>query len=123
MINRSKVVSLSFDPKKLQHREAALCAAGFEVKSVHSPGQARFEIEMGSCGIFVTGREISDIINRDLIDLFRRYCGANAFVVFVASDDVLPTASSEPWGDVLIPASRDPEGIVEALRKHSNLRV
>jgi hypothetical protein len=46
-------------------------AAGFEVKSVLSASQARYEIEMGRCGIFITSDLVSDIINQDLIMLSR----------------------------------------------------
>jgi hypothetical protein len=116
MAKESKILSLSYDPEKLQQREAALRSHGFEVKSVYSPGQARFEIEMGTCGIFVTCAQIPDIVNRDLMDLFRRYCGANGVIIFVAADNSRSNSPYEPHGDVRIPQSQDPEGIVEALR-------
>jgi hypothetical protein len=117
---KSRILSLCFDPKILQRREAALRAHGFEVKSVHSPGQARFEIEMGTCGIFVTSRLIPDIVNRDLMDLFRRYCATDGLIIFVAADTP-STSPYEPQADIRIPESRDPEGIIEALRDRSQL--
>jgi hypothetical protein len=119
MRTESKILSLSFDPEKLQRRESALRADGFEVKSVYSPGQARFEIEMGTCGIFVTCALIPDIVNRDLMDLFRRYCSASGLIIFVANDDSASSSPYEPQADVRVPQSQDPEGIVEALRNRT----
>ena len=111
-----KILSLSFDHQKLQERESAFLEHGFEVKSVYSPGQARFEIEMGACGVFVTCRQVPDIVNRDLIDLFRRYCGDHGVIILVAEDDS-SKSPYEPEADLRIPESRDPQGIVEALQE------
>ncbi|HEY6763674.1 MAG TPA: hypothetical protein VI386_02795 [Candidatus Sulfotelmatobacter sp.] len=113
----STVLSLSFDAETLRRRESALRKEGFEVISVHSPAQARFEIEMGRCGIFVTCRLVPDIINRDLMSLFRRYC-STGWIVFVTGDDESSTTTYEPPADVRVPESQDPEGIVQALVAH-----
>lgn len=114
-----KILSLSYDPEELQRRESTLRAHGFEVKSVYSPGQARFEIEMGTCGILITCALIPDIVNRDLMDLFRRSCGAQGLIIFVASDNSASNSPYEPEADIRIPQSQDPEGIVEALLNKS----
>lgn len=65
------ILSLSFSAE-LKRREDALQMHGFQVKSVLSPGQARFEIEMGQCGVFVTCDSVPDIVNQDLMKLFRK---------------------------------------------------
>ena len=116
MENDPRILSLSFDSKVLERREAVLRANGFDVKSVYSPAQARFEIEMGTCGIFVTCRLVPDIVNQDLINLFRRYCPADGFAILIVSDEASSTAPYEPQADVRVLESRDPEGIVQALR-------
>jgi hypothetical protein len=111
-----KILSLSFDAEKLQRRESAMRAHGFEVKSVYGPGQARFEIEMGTCGIFVTCRQVPDIVNRDLIDLFRRYCPRDGLVVLITADAVSSKTPYEPKADILLSESQDPDGITPAIQ-------
>ena len=111
-----RILSLSFDSKVLERREAVLRANGFDVKSVYSPAQARFEIERRTFGIFVTSQLVPNIVNQDLINLFRQYCPEDGFVILVASDEASSTAPYEPHADVRVPESRDPEGIVQALR-------
>jgi hypothetical protein len=117
MVRQPKILSLSFDAEKLQRREAALRAQGFEVKSVYGPGQARFEIEMGSCGVFVTCRQVPDIVNRDLINLFRRYCPRESLVILVTPDSVSSKTAYQPEADVLISEARDPDGIAPAIQE------
>jgi hypothetical protein len=117
---KGTVLSLSFDSGKLQRREDALRSIGFDVISVHSPAQARFEIEMGRCGIFVTCRLVPDIVNRDLMGLFRRHCPRGGRIVLVTGHEPSLTPAYEPQPDVCVPESDDPEGIVEVLRAHSH---
>jgi hypothetical protein len=119
--NKKRILSLSFDPEKLKRRESALRAQGFEVKSVPTPGQARFEIEVGTCGILLTCRLVPDIVNRDLMDLFRRYRGPEGLIVLVVADAPSPTSPYEPRPDVRVPESRDPDGIVEVIRNRSQV--
>ena len=114
-----KILLLSFDFERLHRREVALRSNGWEVKSVYSPGQARFEIEMGTCGIFVTCRQVPDIVNQDLMNLFRRFCGKHGLIILVAPDEVSSRSAYEPQADIRVPESLDPEGIVQALREHS----
>jgi hypothetical protein len=114
----SRILSLSFDPEKLQRRESALRAQGFEVKSVYSPGQARSEMEKGACGIFLTCRLVPDIVNRDLMNLFRQACSPNGLIILVSADDASPASPYEPQADVRIPELGDPDGIVQAVLEH-----
>ena len=108
------VLSLTFDSEKSKRREAALRGDGFEVVSVHSPTQARYEIEMGRCGIFVTCRTVPDIVNRHLMELFRINC-PGALIVFVSGDEQYSNGAYEPQADVRVPESQDPTGVVRAL--------
>jgi len=52
IMDNNTVLSLSSDQAILTSREIALRSGGLKVVSVMSPIQARFEIEMGMCGIF-----------------------------------------------------------------------
>jgi hypothetical protein len=117
------VLSLSFDSEKLKAREAAIRGCGFQVTSVYSPAQARYEIEMGRCGIFVTCHAVPDIINQDLMNLFRRYC-PDGLIVFITRNEPSFKSAYEPPADITIPESQDPQGIAEiltALRQKSSL--
>lgn len=108
------VLSLSFDSKKSKRREAALRSSGFEVISAHSPTQARYEIETGRCGIFVTCRTVPDIVNRHLMELFKQYC-PTGWIIFVTGSEASRTGAYEPEADVRVPESEDPDGVVQAL--------
>jgi hypothetical protein len=117
------VLSLSFDSEKLERREAAFRSVGFDVISVHSPAQARSEIEMGRCGIFVTCRLVPDIVNRDLMDLFRRHGPRGGRIVFVTGEEPSLTAAYEPQPDVRVPESDDPEGVVRYIGSVTSSRI
>jgi hypothetical protein len=52
-VDKEKVLSYSGDRDALIQRERVLRRSGFDVVSVESESQARFEIEMGSCGILL----------------------------------------------------------------------
>ena len=110
------VLSLSFNVEELRRRESTLRAHGFDVKSVHSPGQARFEIEMGQCGVFITSDLVPDIVNQDLMELFRKSCPKNGMIILVEANKDFRQPSYELKADVTVPKSMDPEGIVDALR-------
>jgi hypothetical protein len=112
----AKILSLSFSAETLRVRELALRAHNFEVKSVLSPGQARYEIEMGQCGIFLTCAAVPDIVNQDLMNLFKRYCGKDGLIILVEGDEVSSKTAYPPPADIRIPKSLDPEGIVQALQ-------
>jgi len=87
------VLSLNSDGQMLRRQESALRESGFEVISVSSPLQARFEIEMGRCGIFLTTYITPHAINCDLVNLFRSSC-PNGLVIFLRThpEDDLPDA-------------------------------
>jgi DNA-binding NarL/FixJ family response regulator len=116
------VLSLSFNIEELRQRESALQAHGFNVKSVHSPGQARFEIEMGQCGVFITSDLVPDIVNQDLMELFRKSCPKNGLIILVEANPDLRKPSYELNADITVPKSMDPEGIVDALRTRAESR-
>lgn len=114
------VLSLSFDINKLGQREAALRAGSFDVVSVTSGAQARFEIEMGRCGIFLTGDQVPAAENRELLSLFRQNCPRGS-VIFVSTNDTASIGVDHMQADVWIRGADDPQGIVEYLRSRSSV--
>lgn len=114
----STVLSLGFDVPKLKLREAAICAGGFGVLSVTSGAQARFEIEMGRCGIFLTCDRVPAAENRELISLFRRNC-SSGWVIFVTTDDDASLRADHMDADVWVREADEPESIVDSLRSYS----
>jgi hypothetical protein len=52
-MDKKTILSLSPDQDALASREVTLRNGGMKVISVMSPIQARFEIEMGRCGVFL----------------------------------------------------------------------
>ena len=117
------VLSLSFDGEKLKSRQAVILASGFNLVSVYSPAQARYEIEMGSCGVFITCYRVPDILNRDLMNLFKRYC-PDGLIIFIVRDEPSLKSAYEPQADITIPESQEPQGIAQALdtlRQNSKL--
>ncbi len=115
MLSLSKVLSLSPDTAKLALRESAIRKLGLEVKSVDNPGQARFEIERGIFQVFVSSRLVSDIVNQDLMRLFRQRGEAGVLIIFVDSEIVAGRAPFLSEVDFVLTAADDPQGIVEAL--------
>ena len=111
----STVLSLDFDVPKLKLREAAIRAGGFDVLSVSSGAQARFEIEMGRCGILLTCDYLPAAENRELISLFRQNC-SGGWVILVTSDDNTSLDKDHVDADVWVREADEPEGIVESLR-------
>ena len=109
--NKNTVLSFSRDQDSLARREEALRNGGFEVISVKTESQARFEIEMGRCGVLVVCYTAGVGAIQDLTKLFRRRCPAGSIVfVMKRTDDnalqevdyVLPIwrgrkRSSESW--------------------------
>jgi hypothetical protein len=110
--NEKMVLSFSRDPDSLVRREAALRSGGFEVISVKTESHARFEIEMGRCGVLVICYRVTAATVQDLTRLFRRSCPTGSIVfVMNRTDDGAP-------GDVdyKVPDSEGPEAIVQSLR-------
>ena len=110
MASPNTVLVLNPDRQILQRDEDALRQNGFEVISVNTPLEARFEIEMGRCGTFLTCYLTPVSIYRSLADLFKRFC-PDGLVIFVAeSSDV-----GAPNADINLTAQGD-ASIVEKLR-------
>src|SRR3954465_12545216 len=101
-MDKNTVLSLSPDQRALVSREVALRSGGMKVISVMSPIQARFEIEMGRCGVFLICYRLSPIAANELTTLFRRHCpqGQIVFVTEVPDDDGVP-----PEANITVPES------------------
>jgi DNA-binding response OmpR family regulator len=112
----ARVLSLSYSAEKLELREQALREHSFEVKSVLSPGQARYEIEHGRYDIFLTCAAVPDIVNQDLMNLFRRSCGEDGLMILIEGDGVTSKTLYPLPADVRIPKALDPHGIIQALQ-------
>jgi hypothetical protein len=110
MAYENTVLSLNPDGRTLLSQESALREGGFEVISVSTPLQARFEIEMGRCGVFLTSHITPLPICRDLINLFRVSC-PDGTVVFLTS----PSFEHAPKADIVSSAQDDPQAIVKRL--------
>jgi hypothetical protein len=115
-VKADKILSLSFDPEKLKLREAALRACGFEVISVYSHSQARHEIQMGTCGILVTCDVVPDVVNWDVMNLFKSYC-PHGLIISVLRYEYSLRSRDEVQPDIRVPESQDPEGVLEALER------
>jgi predicted nucleotidyltransferase len=114
-MDMNTVLSLSSDPAALASRESALRNGGMNVISVMSPMQARFEIEMGRCGIFLVCYRVSQSALDELTKLFRKRCpkGRIIFVSQRPGDDRVPADA-----DIALPESAGPQKILEAMSKH-----
>jgi hypothetical protein len=111
------VLSLSFDQENLHRRADLLKYSGFDVISVYSPTQARFEIEMGQCGIFISCALVPDVVNADLFGLFKRFC-PDGVVVHVTSSRSQMHPTAQPHADFEVDEASGPEGIMEALLRY-----
>jgi DNA-binding response OmpR family regulator len=118
----ARILSLSFSAEKLELRERALRAQSFEVKSVLSPGQARYEIEMGHYRILLTCAAVPDIVNQDLMNLFRRSCGEDGLIILIEGDGVTSKTAYPLPADIRIPKPLDPDGIIQALQERLRSR-
>jgi hypothetical protein len=111
MAHENTVLSLNPDRQKLLAYEAALREGGFQIISVSAPVEARFEIEMGRCGVFLANYLAPIAIYRDLASLFRRSC-PGGLVVYLAqrSDENIPEA------DLLLSDEDEPRSMVKRIR-------
>jgi hypothetical protein len=91
-------------------------ASGFEIISAATPLQARFEIEMGRCGTFLTSYITPFAIYRGLASIFRRSC-PNGLVIFLTElpDDKVPGA------DILLSGEERPEAVIQAIRSKQEM--
>jgi len=110
MAYEKTVLSLNSDGHSLAKQEAALRRGGFTVISVSSAIQARFEIEMGRCGIFLTSYITPLAIYSDLASLFRRSCADGLIVFITKRGDTIPDA------DLLLLNEEAPEAVVQRIR-------
>jgi len=109
------VLSLNPDRRALLGYESALRQNGFEIISVDSPLGARFEIEMGRCGVFMPSYVTPLAIYRDLASLFRRYCPIGRVIFLVQRPhDRIPDAN------VLLLEGDEPNLLVRRLRDASS---
>ena len=113
-MDKNTILSLSPNQDSLEMREATLRGGGFEVVSVLSPIQARFEIEMGRCGVFVICYRVSKDQAEELTRLFRKNCPGGR-VIFVTQ----PGQKQEvPRGtDLAVPESKSGELVLEAVKE------
>ena len=105
----STVLSFSSDHPKLRRRASILKEHGFEVRSVSSPVQAQFEIEMGQCGIFITCPVVSELVTADLVRIFRKYCPGGVVVLIGAPRRTTIEA------EIALDESDDPEIVAQAI--------
>ena len=106
MAYEDAVLSLNPDTKTLFSLEAALRGVGFKVISVSTPIQARFEIEMGRCGVFLSSYVMSSVICRDLVNLFRSSCPGGLVVYSMKDED-----EGMPQADIVLSGADDPQAI------------
>jgi hypothetical protein len=114
-MDKNAVLSLSSDKSVLASRELALRNGGMKVTSVLSATQARFEIEMGRCGILLICYRLQNSDADELTKLFRRYCPQGQ-IVFVAQ---LPDDRVPPETDISLPENSGPGKIVQALKERA----
>jgi DNA-binding NtrC family response regulator len=93
---------------------------GLEVVIVESPAQARYEIGMGRCGVFVTCPLVADIITADLIDQFKRNCPVG---LVVCVTDSRTSRALLAQADLEIPDTDDPETVARSLAARTNSNV
>lgn len=112
-MDKKTVLSLSPNQDALAVREATLRRAGFEVLSVLSPIQARFEIEMGRCGVLVICYRVQKDETEGLTRLFRKNCpkGRVIFVIQPGQKQEVPRGM-----DRAVPESRCGEMVLEAVK-------
>src|ERR1700689_902554 len=118
MAYENTVLSLNPDGEMLAAPESSLRESGFEVISVDTPLDARFEIAMGRCGVFLASSITSFAICRDLTGLFRQSCpdGLVAFVTQSGDYDVIEA-------DILLSQQDDPGLIVEKIRSEQTKKA
>ena len=115
-MNTDTVPSYGVDGIALTQRELALRRNGFQVISVESESGARFEIEMGRCGVLLMCFRIYPDRTRELAALFKKSC-PNGIITLVV--DEIPDSAPEGV-DYVVSESAGPEAIVKALRSEDN---
>ena len=115
-MDKNKVLSLSSNADALTAREDILRRGGLSVTSVMTPMQARFEIEMGRCGVFLICYRISRAAANELASFFRHMCpqGRIVFITDSMSDDatVVPVET-----DAKVAEPRQSELLVSTIKR------
>ena len=94
-------------------RESALCDYGFQVVSVGSEAEARFEIEMGRCGVLLLCFRTNPEITQELADLFKLSCPEGQ-IIFVMNEK----PDRAPRGVVyVVPDAAGPKAILGVLKE------
>ena len=93
------VLSFSNDPEHLLEREVAIRNGGFAVVSVSSEGAARFEIEMGRCGVLLICYTIPPLVSSELASFFRRSC-PGGLIITVLNEQ--PATDADTWVSGLV---------------------
>jgi hypothetical protein len=116
-VDQQTILSLSPSPDALRLREATLCRGGLNVFSVQNSSQARFEIEMGRCGVFLLCYRSSIQDADDLTSLFRKFC-PEGWIIFIK--DAAKKASIPREADIVVSESSGPELILNLLTRRMN---
>ena len=109
MSYENSVLSVNPDGRTLLAAESALRENGFKALSALSPIEARFEIEMGRCGIFLASFITSAVIFQDLSKLFRQSC-PDGLVIFVSQDPEARVSSAD-----IVLSEEDSSSIAERI--------
>jgi hypothetical protein len=111
-MNQNKILSVCPSRETLADRESALREGGFEVVSVWTDTQARFEIEMGQCGVLLMCFRLFPEQVQELSRLFRAYC-PDGRVIFVMAEEHEPPIDA----DVVLRDMDGPRALLTALRR------
>ena len=111
-MNQNKVLSVCPNRETLEGRETALREAGFGVVSVLTDTQARFEIEMGQCGVLLMCFRLFPEQVQELTRLFRAYC-PDGRVIFVIGEEHEPPINA----DIVLRDMDGPRALLTALRR------
>jgi hypothetical protein len=113
-MEKETVLSLSPSEAALEAREATLRNGGLNVISVMSPIQARFEIEMGRCGVFLVCYRVSREEAEELTNLFHRNCPEGRVIFVTPPDQITP---APPGVDIAVPETRAAEQVVKIVKQ------
>ena len=116
-VDQKTILSLSPSPDALRLREATLRRGGLTVVSVENGIQARFEIEMGRCGVFLLCYRSSVQNADDLTSLFRKFC-PEGWIIFIKDPAKKATVPREV--DIVVSESSGPELILDLLTRRMN---
>jgi hypothetical protein len=111
VVNQNKILSVCPNRETLLSTETTLRESGFEVESVLTDTQARFEIEMGQCGVLLMCYRLFPEQVHELSRLFRAYC-PDGRIIFVMGEDHEPPIDA----DVVLRNMDGPRALLIALR-------